>query len=658
MSNLVSIPSQTDNTKVQTIRVLIVDDRRVVRDRIKEVISSQPNIEVVGTAEDAEKAIAMVRSLRPNFVLMDIEMPGMNGIEATAILIQKFSKLNILIISSHDREEYVREAIEVGADGYILKHTSASNLIAAIQTVQVGGTYFEKSLLQKIQQSSKANCDQENRLQTATRPENTQDVGQIARANNSLSKLDTENNLLSEPDKINSEENLSEAEAEEFLPPIEKWMSWGAIAVITTIALIVPLCSILKYKTKVKVPATVRPDGNVRLVQAGTEGSVTKILAKPGDKIDRGDIIATVDPFRIQSEKSKAEQAISQQKLQLAQLSLQIGAIDRQIIAETQRNNSQILAAEAELSGNRRTYEDSNVEADDRVKEAQAQLKATEATLAAAKNKLVRYRSVAAEGALAKEQLAEAKLEVDRQQQELEMGRAKLNTALAVLNPSDAEVEMARQNIQQLKKSKLATDASLNREKKALIQQRIEAQKQLKQEEAELRRINKELEQTKIKATTTGVISKLELRNPGELVQMGEEIAQIIPDQGTLMINTIVPPQDIGKIEAGQNVQMRVSACIYTDYGVLNGKIHKIAKDVTQTEPSAHSSGNPTSQQSTAQSNGGFYEVTATPEASTFGKQEFQCNLQTGMQGSAEIITREETALRFILRKARLISNM
>lgn len=659
MTDLVSIPYQIDNTKVQTTRILIVDDQKLARARIEEVLSSQQNIEVAGSTANGEKAIAMVASLRPDLVLMDIEMPGMNGIETTKILTRRFPELKILVISSHDKEEYVREAIKAGADGYVLKHTSASDLIAAIQTVQGGGSYLGQGLLEKLQLSSKANSHQEELPKIAAEPENTQDVRQIARVDNSLSELDDkEKNQTPKLDSTDTEENLSIVEAEEFLPPIEKWMTWGAIAVVTVIALIIPLSSILKYKTKVKVPATIRPDGNVRLVQAGVEGAITKILAKPGDKINQGDIIATVDPFRIQSEKSKAEQAISQQKLQLAQLDSQIGAIDRQIIAETQRNNSEILAAEAELSGNRRTFEDTNVEADDRAKEAQAQLKATEATLEAAKNKLARYQSVAGEGALAKEQLAEAKLEVDRQQQELEVGRAKLNTALTTLNPSDAEVEMARQNIQQLKKSGLAAVASLNREKKALVQQNIEVQKQLKQEEAELSRINQELEQTKIKATTTGVISKLELRNPGELVQMGEEIAQIIPDKGTLMINTMVSPQDIGKIEGGQNVQMRVSACIYTDYGVLNGKIHKIARDVTQTEQGDRSTNSPASQQSASQSNGSFYEVTATPEAPTFGKQEFQCELQTGMQGSAEIITREETALRFILRKARLISNM
>ena len=661
MTKLFSEQSSTAIPEVVAIEILIVDDQKVVRTRIEEVLSAQKEIKVVGTAAGGEQAIALIKSLKPHVVLIDIEMPGMDGIEVIKILNEQFPLLKLIVISSHDKDEYVRQTIENGAAGYVLKHTSAADLVAAIHAVENGSSYLGAGLLKKIQQVSEQKSTQADLKKHPTPPKNPQDACKIVEPSPASSTSKAENNSIegvSYTNIANLEQNLSVVEVEEFLPKISKWLTWGGVLVMLILASIIPVSSVLKYNTKVKALATIRPEGNVRLVQAEAEGTITEILIKPGDKIGKGEVIATIDPFRIQSEKNQARQAFSQQKLQLAQLNAQLGTIERQIIAEIQRNNSEILAAEAELSGSQRAYQDSNIEANSEVEEAQAQLKAAEATLEAAKNTLTRYQAVAVEGALSKEQLAEARLEVARQQQEIGAARARLNTALAVQNPSNAEVEIAQQNIQQLEKSGLAAIASLNREQEALVQQRIEAQKQLEQQQAELSRFNKELEQTKIKATDTGVISHLELRNPGELVQIGEEIAQIIPKKGDLTINAMISPQDIGKIELGQNMEMRVSACIYTDYGLLNAKVSDIAKDVTPTESNNPSSNNLNSNPTASQSDNGHYKITATPKASTFGKPGFQCDLKTGMQGSAEIITREETAIQFILRKARLISNI
>lgn len=92
----------------------------------------------------------------------------------------------------------------------------------------------------------------------------------------------------------------------------------------------------------------------------------------------------------------------------------------------------------------------------------------------------------------------------------------------------------------------------------------------------------------------------------------------------------------------------------YPDYGVLEGRVKRIAQDVIQSQNNSSNSNSRSARQQTPN----FYEVFVSPEASTFGRKEYQCSLQPGMEGSAEIITREETVLRFILRKARLSSNI
>ena len=642
-----------DNPRLLT-RIAIVDDQKVVRAKIKEVLSQHQNIEVVGMAGDGEEAIAAIETWKPDLVLMDLEMPKMNGIKAIEIAARRFPELKILVLSTYEREEYIQKAIKAGADGYVLKSTPALDLVAAIQSIHRGGFYLGPGLLQKAQSAFSQASSVVDPEQFLPRQNHPQDFYRVINQSTSLQKLsqDWESYEITS-NKANTATGLASAKTEEFLPSIERWMTWGGLTVMIVIASILPLSSIIEYKTKVKASATIRPEGEARLVQAMTEGQIAQILKKSGDTVEKGQPIATIDRFRFQTRKTQLEKAIAQQRLQLARLNSQIATVDRQKIAEVERNNSEIQAAESELSGNLRSLSNSSIEANSQVAEAQAQLKAAEATFSASENKLTRYRSAAAEGALSKEQLAEAKLEARQQQQEIEAVKARLARALATVDPSNAEVEMAQQRIQQARKSGLASIAGLEREREALIQQRIEVSKQIEQDEAELFQVNKELRQTDLIATATGTISKLELRNPGQSVQIGQEIAQIIPENGKLEIKTVVSPQDIGKLELEQEVQMRVSACPYPDYGLLSGKVNRIARDISQTQNDNYGSSN-SSQQATP----AFYEVFVTPEALSFGRGEYNCTLQPGMESSAEIITRKETVLQFILRKARLISNI
>lgn len=118
-------------------------------------------------------------------------------------------------------------------------------------------------------------------------------------------------------------------------------------------------------------------------------------------------------------------------------------------------------------------------------------------------------------------------------------------------------------------------------------------------------------------------------------------------------MKAVVSPQDISKLKVGQGVQMRVSACPYPDYGTLEGTVNQIAQD-TSKQPNQVGNNDYQVQKAAAS----FYEVAIAPNSNTFGRQEHQCSLQLGMESQADIISRQETMLQFILRKARLTSNL
>ena len=153
------------------IKILLVDDQKIVQQQLQQMLSMEDNLQIVGTAYDGKKAIALVESLRPDIILIDIEMPIMNGIEATSIIKRRFVDTKILVLSSQEDREYVQRIISTGADGYLLKSSSAEDLLTAIYSIYRGYSYFETRLLKKVQPADDlANSAQNvNKKQTATK---------------------------------------------------------------------------------------------------------------------------------------------------------------------------------------------------------------------------------------------------------------------------------------------------------------------------------------------------------------------------------------------------------------------------------------------------------------------------------------------------------
>jgi len=124
------------------IRVLLVDDHPVVRKGLCLCLAKQPNIRIVGEAGDGHQALAMAAELRPDMVLMDIDLPGMNGLAVAEVLQREQPQIQILFLSMHSEGEYVMRILQSGARGYVLKHASTEELVQAIDKVHAGETYF------------------------------------------------------------------------------------------------------------------------------------------------------------------------------------------------------------------------------------------------------------------------------------------------------------------------------------------------------------------------------------------------------------------------------------------------------------------------------------------------------------------------------------
>ena len=128
------------------IRVLVVDDHTIVRDGICALLELAGDIEVVGEAADGSEALAMIRKLEPNVVLMDIAMPIMGGLEATRRINKEFPRTKVLILTQYDDKEYVFPVIEAGASGFVSKIAVSSELVSGIRSVYQGDSYLSPSI--------------------------------------------------------------------------------------------------------------------------------------------------------------------------------------------------------------------------------------------------------------------------------------------------------------------------------------------------------------------------------------------------------------------------------------------------------------------------------------------------------------------------------
>jgi len=139
-----------DPPSAASIRLLLVDDHPLVRDGLRARLEAVPGFEVVGEAGNAQEAQAQMAALRPQLVLMDVGMKDVNGIDLTAMLLEREPALQVLMLSMYDNPEYVQRAMQAGARGYVLKDAPASEIIAAIEAVAGGGTFLSPAVSKRL----------------------------------------------------------------------------------------------------------------------------------------------------------------------------------------------------------------------------------------------------------------------------------------------------------------------------------------------------------------------------------------------------------------------------------------------------------------------------------------------------------------------------
>jgi multidrug efflux pump subunit AcrA (membrane-fusion protein) len=366
-----------------------------------------------------------------------------------------------------------------------------------------------------------------------------------------------------------STEYLELTNSDEFLPPISRWATLGGLFLVGTFGVGIALAASTPYNVVVRANATVRPSGEIRIVQAASEGTVSSIHVRENQEVQQGDPIATIDDSPLQIQNNQLLEPIKKQQRQLL-----------------------------------------------------------------------------------------------KQQQMIEAVLAQRDRSVTAIGPSSADLSISQETITQERATGEVNLARLHQEREALQPAKTEIETQIDRDRLSLKQMELGLGKTVIFSPETGTVFKLELRNIGQFVRPGDAIAKIYPTQDLLVIKAKILAEEIGKVricktetvadcKEGQ-VQMRVSAYPYPDYGTLRGAVRSISPDTISTSPEEFQDGNAIANSTPT----AYYEVTIQPEKLELQKEHQKYPVQSGMEVTAEIIAQKETVLNFVLRKAKLIIDL
>jgi two-component system, NarL family, response regulator NreC len=143
-------------------KVLLADDHAILREGLRMVLDAQPQIAVVGEAEDGRQAVEMAEHLHPDVVVMDIAMPNLNGLEATRQIKRRFPEIRVVILTMHENHQYLMQIVKAGATGAVLKRSAGTELLTAIRAASHGESYFSPSIAKMMLEDYRVRLDRDH----------------------------------------------------------------------------------------------------------------------------------------------------------------------------------------------------------------------------------------------------------------------------------------------------------------------------------------------------------------------------------------------------------------------------------------------------------------------------------------------------------------
>ncbi len=619
------------------IRILLVDDQNIVREGIQALLASKQKLQVVGAAKDGKSAIEQVEKLRPDLVLMDLEMPKLNGIAATKKICQQFPRTKVLVLSSHKEPKYILQALQAGAEGYLLKDTVAKDLEQAIWSVYQGQSQIDAKLLKEAltenalkqplrsAEQDGASSTRRSRKTTSLIVQNKSNLDNFnnpystvkntnGNHQNQLSSKSSRTDYLrqSSPSEItkrlNNHQNYDDQRQTKLnllSQPKNRWLiALVFLGLLVVGATIIYGLNFANRPTTNTTEETIEPtfEAVTALGRIEPEGEVItlspppnmggtrigKLMVEEGEQVKAEQVIALLDNHALKKaavEVAQQEVAIAQTNLELVQAGAKIGDINAQQAA--------IKRLEAELAGKTETQEATIARLTaqlNRETEVQtANLRRWQAELNNATAEFQRYHKLAEDGAISVSELDSRRLTLETAKQRVREAQANYNrtrdTSQEEIKEARATKEETQNTIAQQILEAQASLASIS-EVRPLDVQKAEAE--LSKAIANFKEAKQDLELTYIKAPIASQILRINAY-PGEMVNQEEGVVEL-GQTDRMMVIAEIYESDISRISLGQQAKIVSEGGAFTDE--IQGKVTHIRpqirkQDVLDTDPAA-----------------------------------------------------------------------
>jgi DNA-binding NarL/FixJ family response regulator/multidrug resistance efflux pump len=549
------------------IRILIVDDQKMFREALKTLLESEPDLKIVGTAKDGYSAIEQVEALRPDVVLMDMEMPKLDGVSATKNICQRFPSCKVLVLSHHDSDEYVAKALRAGAMGYLLKTIPAQELRKAIRFLHKGYARIRPGLYAQVVPTFKGMTSTIKTVELAE-------------------KLSLELGATSAPSKGSALQLLERAnygaiERKESKPfderPPAKDISWLQVLAMLMVGvgltagiylvrqmLRQPLPSLnlsqqsatladTKFTGKIEPARTFK-------IAATTPSVVENIYVKIGQPVKAGQPLLALQNLEAENALSQKQQQL-QAALQQQQIALQQQQTVRGRILEIEQEIDRLARTEIPLASQ-------IAEAELQVSLAQSQadsvplpqrqdsVERTQAIYQRALSKVHRFTQLYQEGAIAKDQLeqAQADLEVARADFQVAREAAQATAALKVARQERSQYQLhSALNAQEEKLKQLQQQLQTVRLEYAQATDRLEL---LRKQTSQLSARQTPQTTIVVKATSDGIAIELPVA-VGEQIYTGNPLIGLA-QLSNLTVEVPVSARLINALYAGQSAAIAV----------------------------------------------------------------------------------------------------
>jgi hemolysin D len=610
-------PTLANNTLPSPpIRILIVDDQNFVRMMLQESLQPIADFEVIDVATSGQEALTKIDRLRPDIALVDIEMPGMSGLDITRTICESHARTKVLVLSIHDEEDYIRNALKSGAKGYLLKNTPTEELAHAIRFVHLGYLQLGPGLFEKLEPESES-------LSTLPAPPEQVPTNFMLPDSPPPLAFPAESSLPS----FDLDWSAATQETVNTLPRL--WSRGIIYIMLVFTAVLLPWAAFSQIDEVGVAQGRLEPQGKTIRLDAPVAGTVSVLRVQEGQEISQGQPLLEMQSDVVTSD------------LQQAQVKLE-GLLNRQ---------TQFLGVKAQLENSlstaRQQVQAQAVSQQATIDKAlmlqnslQSSLTSLRRLLELDRAKIAKLKALSAQGAIPRTQWEDAERIMLQNQQQLEK-------ALSELQQAQAEVLKQRKEYQRILSEGELSLIDKTKQIEELQSQIIDIQSQAGQAKALIQSLQYQRQQRVVVAPANGTLFQLNVQHPGAVLQPGQNIAQISPRQARLVLRARIDNRQTGFLEVGKPAKIKFDAYPFQDYGIQSGRLTWISPTSTQV-PVPASDNTPSNDPSTPAPPSSF-EVEIQLDRPDIVINNKAIALKAGQTATAEVIIRRRRVLDLFL---------